>query len=120
MSVRQLLRRLRTPPAELDEERLREFCSRHPDAMAIGELRARTEATVVGEVASIRIVPRAGMAWLEVTITDGSDRVVAMWTGRRAIPGVDPGRRLVIAGRPAAVAGSGGRLRFLNPTYELL
>jgi hypothetical protein len=118
MSVRDRLRRLSTPAHELDEARLREFCAGHPEAVPIGQVEARALVTVVGEVASVRVVPEAGATWLEVTISDGRDRLVAMWTGRRRLPGVEPGRRLILSGR-ASATGAGRRMLMMNPTYEL-
>jgi RecG-like helicase len=119
MGLRDVLHRLSTPLEELDEERLREFCQSQPDVIAIGAVRAREPATVVGEVTSVRIVPKAGTSWLEVTVSDGRDRLVAKWTGRRRLPGVEPGRRLVLSGRVSAT-GPGGRMLLMNPSYELL
>jgi hypothetical protein len=45
--------------------------------------------------------------------------MVAVWTGRRHLAGVCPGRRLVMSGRGADQDGN-GRLVVLNPLYELL
>ena len=120
MALKKTLQRLRAPVKELDSERLREFCSTHPTATPIGELQARDERTVVGEITSLRIVPqRDGSPWLEATISDGTGSMIAMWTGRRRIAGVRPGQRLIVVGRGSA-SGTGGRLMMLNPAYELL
>ena len=119
MGVRDVLRRLSTPVEELDEERLREFCQTHSDAVPIAAVEPRQSVTVVGEISSIRVVPEGGTVWLEVTVSDGRGRLVAMWTGRRRLPGVEPGRRLVLSGR-ASATGAGGRMLLMNPSYELL
>ena len=119
MGVRDVLRRLSTPVEELDEERLREFCQTRPDAVPIADVEPRQSVTVVGEISSIRVVPEGGTSWLEVTVSDGRDRLVAMWTGRRRLPGLEPGRRLVLSGR-ASATGAGGRMLLMNPSYELL
>ena len=119
MGLRNLLHRLAVPIEELDEQRLRDFCAGRADAVPIGAVVPRTLVTVVGEVTSVRLVPRAGTAWLEATISDGRDRMVAMWTGRRRLRGVEPGRRLLLAGR-ASATGPGGRMLLMNPRYELL
>jgi hypothetical protein len=112
------LRQFRTSPAEFDQARLREVCAGLGMA-PIAEARARQEVSVAGEISSLRIVPRAGSPSLEATITDGSGSIVAVWTGRRQIAGVGPGRRLVVHGR-ANPAGGNGRLVVYNPSYELL
>ena len=120
MALKDRLRKLTTPVAELDQERLREFCSHQAGVVTIAEAAPRTEVVVAGEIASLRIVPRLdGSPWLEATITDGTGALVAMWTGRRRIAGIRPGQRLVIAGR-GSTNGPGGRLLLYNPRYELL
>ena len=119
MVLKKMLRNLRTTQTQLDEEELKEFCSRHAGCSSIGEARPRQQVNVVGEITTLRIVPRAGSPSLEATISDGSGSLVAVWTGRRRIAGVAPGKRLMINGRGAPI-GPGGRLLFYNPTYELL
>jgi len=119
MAFRKLLQRLTTSDADLDRERLRQFCKDVPGVTAIGDARPREEITVAGEISSLRIVPRAGTPSLEATVKDGSGSLVIVWTGRRNIPGVAPGKRLVLSGR-GTPQGSGGRLTVLNPRYELL
>jgi hypothetical protein len=119
MAFRKLLHRLTVPDAELDRERLRQFCRDLPGVIAIGDAEPRKEVTVAGEISSLRIVPRAGAPSLEATLSDGSGSLVVVWTGRRHIPGVAPGKRLVVSGRGTR-QGAGGRLTLLNPRYELL
>ena len=119
MAFRKLLQRLTTSDAELDRERLRQFCHDVPGVTPIAEAEPRKEITVAGEISSMRIVPRAGTPSLEVTVKDGSGTLVVVWTGRRHIAGVAPGRRLVLSGRGTA-QGAGGRLTVRNPRYELL
>jgi hypothetical protein len=117
--VKKLFHRLTAPVEELDQERLREFCSGRRDVVSIAHVRARDEVAVVGEITSLRIVPHEGSPWLEATISDGTGSLVVMWTGRRRIAGVAPGKRLVVSGRGAPY-GRQGRVRLLNPRYELL
>lgn len=119
MAFRKLLQRLTTSDADLDRERLRQFCKDVPGVTAIGDAKPREEVTVAGEITSLRIVPRAGTPSLEATVNDGTGSLVIVWTGRRNIPGVAPGKRLVLSGR-GAPQGSAGRLTVFNPRYELL
>ena len=114
-----MFRKLTVSDAELDRERLRQFCRDVPGVTPIGDAKPREEVTVAGEISSLRIVPRSGTPSLEVTVKDGSGSLVIVWTGRRHIPGVAPGRRLVVSGR-GTPHGSNGRLSLLNPRYELL
>ena len=119
MALKNVLHRLTAPMSELDQEKLREFCAGHAHCASIAQAKPREEVSLVGEITSLRIVPRAGSPSLEATISDGSGSMVAVWTGRRRIAGVAPGKRLMINGRGAAI-GPAGRLLFYNPRYELL
>jgi hypothetical protein len=119
MALKKLLHKLTASVDELDEENLREFCSAHPGVESIGSIEPRRPTTVVGEISAVRIVPKADGQWLEATISDGTGKLVALWTGRRRIAGVKAGQRLVLTGRPSPT-GPGGRLLIYNPIYELL
>jgi len=119
VAFKKLFKNLTTPVNELDVERLRKFCETKEGVTPIAELGPRQEGTVVGEIASMRIVPRAGSPSLEATITDGSGSLLVVWTGRRKIAGVVPGKRLVVSGR-GAPSGPKARLMIFNPRYELL
>jgi hypothetical protein len=120
MAFKGALRRLTTPVSELDRTRLRDFCSKVDGATCIAECQPRSDVTVVGEIANVRIVPKPdGSSWLEATVKDGTGSLVVMWTGRTHIAGIAVGRRLMVTGR-GAPTGRGGRLVVLNPRYELL
>jgi hypothetical protein len=119
VAFKKLFKNLTAPVSELDSERLRKFCEGREGVVPIADLPPRQEGTVVGEITSMRIVPRAGSPSLEATISDGSSSLVVVWTGRRKIAGVAPGKRLVVSGRGAAT-GPKGRLLLFNPSYELL
>ena len=110
---------LATPIAELDAERLREFCAGQIACTPISSLEPRRPGTIAGEISSVRIVPHDGSPWLEATITDGTGTMIAMWTGRRRIAGIAPGKRLMVTGRMAPT-GMSSRLMVYNPAYELL
>lgn len=119
MGVKDLFHRLTTPVAVLDQEDLRTFCAARAGTSPIAEVRPRQQATVVGEISSVRVVPRPdGTPWLEATLSDGTGTLTVMWTGRRKIAGVRPGARLVVSGR--GIEGHNGRLKLINPVYELL
>ena len=120
MALKDALKRLTTPVSELDRDRLRQFCEQFEGAVCISDAKPREELTVVGEITSVRIVPRPdGSPWLEATVKDGTGSLVAMWTGRTRIAGINAGRRLMVTGR-GAPKGKGGRLVVTNPRYELL
>ncbi|HZQ28095.1 MAG TPA: OB-fold nucleic acid binding domain-containing protein [Acidimicrobiales bacterium] len=120
MALKKMLQRFTATVSELDRENLRTFCLAVPGAVPIGDAHPRDEVKVVGEISSVRIVPRVdGSPWLEATLTDGTGSLVAMWTGRKRIAGIRPGQRLVLIGR-GSPTGPGGRLVIYNPRYELL
>jgi len=120
MALKKMMERLSKSTRVLDREKLREFCDLHTEATDIADVQPRADAIIVGQIASLRIVPRSdGSQWLEATVTDGTGTVVAMWTGRRRIAGVNPGQRISIHGR-GSPSGPGGRLLLMNPEYELL
>ena len=56
-------------------------------------------------------------ATLEVAFSDGTGRAVAVFTGRRRIGGISPGRAIVCEGVGRDEA---SRLVLMNPAYTLL
>jgi RecG-like helicase len=120
MGIRSFAKRLTTSDADLDTKALQEFCADHGVCSRIADLEAREEASVIGEIASLRIVPHNGSPWLEATITDGTGHIMVMWTGRREIAGVTPGKRLVVSGRFAPTRIGSKTLKLMNPAYELI
>jgi RecG-like helicase len=117
MGVRNLVNRLTKPVEETDREKLVEFCSQLKGCQPCDQVQPRQVARVVGEVSSVRIVPRAGAASLEVAVTDGRGVITAVFFGRKKIAGLSPGRRVVIEGM---VAPLNNRTFIYNPVYELL
>ena len=116
MGLRDRVRRLSSSTEEIDQVRLQDrFCD--VDCTDIAEVVVRHRVVVSGEVKAIQVVPRAGSPWLEVTVGDGTGKAVAVFTGRRRIGGLEPGRAVLLEG----VAGiQGGRLQLMNPAYTLL
>jgi RecG-like helicase len=117
MGVKNLVNRLTKPVEETDREKLVAFCSKLEGCQPCDQLEPRTVARVVGEVTSVRIVPRAGAPSLEVGVSDGRGTVTAVFFGRKKIAGLAPGRRVVIEGM---VAPLNNRPFMYNPVYELL
>lgn len=87
-----------------------------PPAVSIAELKPRSLAHIRGTVVRIRTIPRTGLPSLAATIEDETGRVVAIWSGRRAIGGVTLGRHIDLHG--IAVEGR-HELEFHNPEYTL-
>lgn len=105
--------------AEDEEQRraasIREWAASVPGATLIRAVAPRTVCKVAGAVEGIRVRPREGIPAIEAVVTDGSGSVTAVWLGRRTLPGLRLGSRLVLEGR---VGGDPARLQIVNPQYE--
>ena len=108
--------RLTASHEELDRARLGARYTGSGGA-TIADVVPRLRTAVEGEVISTRVVPRAGSPSLEVSISDGTATIVAIYTGRRRVAGIDPGRGLRVEG---VVIDQHGRRSMLNPAYTLL
>lgn len=116
MGLRDRVKKLASSTEDIDNDRLQERF-KGVDVVNIADAPPRQPVRISGEVMSIQIVPRAGSPSLEVTVGDGTAKAVAVFTGRRKIAGMQPGRGVVLEG----VGGRhGNRLQMLNPAYTLL
>ncbi len=77
----------------------------------------RQRVRVAGRIKSVRVQPRAGSANLECVLADDTGRVLLVFQGRRRIPGIQPGARLIAEGM---VGDWAHRQAMLNPDYELV
>ena len=114
--LKNLRKRLSSTADDLDRDRL---CT-HFDALGLTPIEdapRRTLVRVGGEVQALEVVPRAGSPSLEVVFSDGHGKAVAVFTGRRRIPGISPGREILVEGVGREER---GRLVLLNPAYTLL
>ena len=118
MPLRRLVKSLRSSTDDLHREELagRFECAAH-DTVAIADAPLRTRVRIAGEVTRLRVVPRAGSPSLEVTVDDGTGRALIVFTGRRAIAGLNPGRGVVLEGTARAER---SRIVLMNPLYTLL
>jgi hypothetical protein len=83
----------------------------------VAEVAWRERVRVAGRVRSIRVPTRASVPNLECTLVDGTGALLLVFQGRRRIPGIQQGARLVAQGTVGAWE---GRLAMLNPEYELI
>jgi amino acid transporter len=105
------------PSHELDQaRRATRVAAIAPDHPRISTLPVRARVEVTGEITAARVVPRASSPWLELTVDDGSGSFIAMYTGRRSIPGMTPGR---VAEFEGVLGEERGRKVMLNPAYTL-
>jgi hypothetical protein len=87
------------------------------DRIPIAEVRYRSRARVAGKVRAMRVQPHGGVASLECTLVDETGGIALVFLGRRSLPGMKIGVRVVADG---TVGEDRGHLAILNPTYEFL
>lgn len=109
---------LQENPDQEDGPKLRAWSQQMPGVRPITDCRPHAYRRVAGVVESIKLTPKANTCLLQVEIYDGTDRIKGVWYGRRKIPGVDLGRKLVLEGTVADLDGTG--LQIINPEYELI
>ncbi len=90
--------------------------SSHEHLTAINCCTPGETVTVRGMVRSVTLRPRSTAPALEVELYDGSGTVTVVWLGRRAIPGIDAGRTMVVCGRLTC---NTEKPTIYNPKYEL-
>jgi hypothetical protein len=113
------LRRFLDRLVETDEDRLaeelREWAATVPGTLRITEAPLRQRVKLAGMVRRITVRPIEGFEALEIVMDDGTGEVAARWLGRRSIPGLVLGSRLVIDG---VLGQDQGVRRVVNPTFE--
>lgn len=124
MGIRKFAEKFTKPVDEQDREQLVSWCEER-GGTPLDELTLRQPVRIVGEIRSVRIVPRAGAASLEATVQDGRGTVTAVFLGRRKITGLSPGRRVALEGvvtkhRSATRSDGGKDCQMYNPVYQLL
>ncbi|MDQ2725422.1 MAG: OB-fold nucleic acid binding domain-containing protein, partial [Actinomycetota bacterium] len=88
-----------------------------PGTTPIGEVTHRGRSKVAGKLKTVRVQSWSGVPAFECTVVDGTGALTLVFLGRRAIPGLNPGTKLVAEG---TIGSYQGRLAMLNPVYELL
>ena len=117
MGTRQTLRQRltasaqRLDAADLQDEVLERSCT------AVRNCDRGQNVELVGRLRSVVYTPSVTVPELKAELFDGSDSLELVWLGRRRIPGIEPGRRIVVRGR---VGLRDGRRAIYNPWYELL
>jgi hypothetical protein len=85
-------------------------------ASPIADSQQRERVDLAGTLRAVTMRPRGGSLSTEAELWDGTGQVTLVWLGRRSIPGVEPGRRIVVHGR---LASRKGEPTIFNPSYEL-
>jgi RecG-like helicase len=119
MSVLEGIRRFFHRMAESDEQRLREeihaWASSIPGVATIADVPIRTPVKLAGVVRRITVHPEHGLEALEALLTDGTGEMSVLWMGRRSIPGLTLGTRVVVQG---VVGEQRQGRRMVNPSFE--
>jgi hypothetical protein len=82
----------------------------------IAECQSRERVELAGTLRAVTTRPRGGNLTMEAELWDGTGNVTLVWLGRREIPGIQPGRRIVVHGR---LTSQHGQPTIFNPAYEL-
>ncbi len=114
--VDRLFGRLTRSAVELEADELHERSLRE-GAVSVDELVDRAPATVLGELRSVALRPKAQVAALVAELYDGTGMLNLVWLGRRSIAGIEPGRQLRVSGR---VTYRRGVPTIFNPYYEIV
>jgi len=113
---RRALTRLTSSTEELEAVELHEQ-STERGCVAIADIVPRARCTVSGTLRTVTFRPRAGVPALVADLYDGTGVLRLVWIGRRRIPGITPGRAMIVTGRAAA---EDDELVIFNPHYTLL
>jgi hypothetical protein len=65
----------------------------------------------------VRVQAGAGVPSVECTISDRTGQLMLVFQGRRRVPGIEPGARLVVEGM---VGDRGRRVVMVNPLFTIL
>jgi amino acid transporter len=109
------LRRLTAASDQLHAEDLQEV-THQASAKPIADCDDREVADVTGTLRTVTLRPRGTSLTMEADLWDGSGSITLVWLGRRDIPGIRPGRSIVVHGRITRIK---GELTIYNPVYEL-
>ena len=71
---------------------------------------------VAGTLRTVTLRPRGTSLTMEADLWDGTGSITLVWLGRRHIPGISPGRRIVVHGRVTRIKGD---RTIFNPGYQL-
>jgi hypothetical protein len=87
-----------------------------PGCIPIAQTRHRDVVDVTGTLRTVTLRPRGPSLTMEADLWDGTGNITLVWLGRRDIPGIEPGRRILVHGRLASIK---GEPTIFNPQYEL-
>jgi len=114
--LRRRINRLTADETELEAEQLQHQVQ-VVGAEKVSACRERDSVCVAGTIRSVTLKSVAGSPSLEAEVYDGSGSIVAVFLGRRRIPGIEAGRSIKLHGR---LTTQDHRQTIFNPRYELI
>ena len=117
MSLRTAVQHALASADEVAADEERHEAATYRGCTPVADLGDRRRASTAGVLRSVVLRPREGVPTVEAELYDGSGSLDLVWLGRRAIAGIDPGRRIRVEG---LVCDVDGRRTIFNPRYELL
>lgn len=118
MGLRERLRRALASTDELEADDEIVEAAMHGSVLA-AQTRVRELSTLSGVLRSVTYSPPTAPPELSAELYDGSGSIDLVWLGRRDIPGIEPGRRLLVTGRVGPGEGRHQKVMY-NPAYTLL
>lgn len=112
---KRLFKRLSQDATELRAGSIRAWCDSLSGVTHIEDAQPRSVARIAGVVEGLRLRPREDAPAIEAVLTDGTGKITVIWLGRRSIPGVRLGSRLIVQGM---IGSARDHLHVINPTYE--
>ncbi|UFU04802.1 OB-fold nucleic acid binding domain-containing protein [Ruania halotolerans] len=119
MSWRERVGQLLASQSELDAGQERLEVERQ-NTVPVSSCRNRQRVAISGVIRSVTYSPVSGAPELRAELYDGSGTIDLIWLGRRAIPGIDPGRRLRAEGMLSRTSPERARPAIYNPSYRIL
>jgi hypothetical protein len=113
-----LIEKFTQTPEATRATNLKEWADSIPETIRIKDIAPRCGCRAVGVIQKIRIDPRAGTGSVEVTLDDGTGRLLARWLGRSKLNGIALGKGLEV--EDTAGDHAGDELVVLNPSYRLM
>ena len=119
MGILDPFRRFFRRMAESDEQRyaaeIEAWARSIPGTVPIAKAQTRSRVKLAGVVRRITVRPLEGHESLEAQLFDGTGDVTVVWMGRRTIPGLNLGTKLVVEG---VVGEQRAERRVVNPIFE--
>lgn len=112
---KRLFKRLSQDEEQLRSDAIRSWAAAVEGVIPIDRAEPRSVARIAGVVENVRVRPREGVPAFEAVVSDGTGTVTAVWLGRRSIPGLGLGSRLVLEGR---LGGQRGQMQVVNPSFD--